>query len=101
RPHSCLKCRTNRALHFIRRILLPELLEHESAREHGRHRIRDSFAHKRRRRAMYGFEEPWAAGMEIGAGRESQTPDQPSPKIREDIAIEVIGHDHLEALRGP
>src|ERR1041385_6553538 len=82
------------------RLGMTELFQHQGAGQDGRDRIRDAFAGQRRRRAVHRLEQPAAlARMQIRAGGDSQAAHQARAKIGEDVAVEIVGHDDLEAPR--
>src|SRR5439155_2882562 len=101
RPQPGSERRLYRALEVAGRPGSAELLEHQRAREDGRHRVGDPFARERRRRAVHRLEHPRSPPprVEIGAGGESQPADERGPQVREDVAVQVVGHYDLEALR--
>src|SRR5690348_13626358 len=77
---------------------VPQLLEHQRAGEYRRHRIRDALACERRRRAMYRLEQSGPTRVQVRARGESETADQTGTEVGQDIAIEVVGDDHLKPL---
>src|SRR6266487_2637687 len=80
---------------------ISELREHQRAREDGRHRVGDPFARERRRRAVHRLEQPRSppTRVKISAGGEPQPADERGAKVGKDVAVQVVGHDDLEALR--
>ena len=39
-----------------------------------------------------------AAGMEVGAGGNAEPSDQSGSQVGQDVAVEIVRHNHLEAL---
>src|SRR4029077_17456775 len=68
RPNARCDRLLHRPLEVASRLGVAQLLEHQGAREHGGHRVRDALAGERRRRAVHRLEQPRPARMEIGAG---------------------------------
>src|SRR5690349_4165095 len=98
RAHTRGKSLRHGALEVAGRLRVPQLLEHQRAREYRRHRIRDALAREGRRRAMHRLEQSGPTRVEVGAGGEPETTDQPGTEVRQDIAVKVVGDDHLKPL---
>src|SRR6058998_102804 len=101
RPYSGGERRPYRLLEGAGRPGSAELLEHQRAGEHGRHRVGDPLAREWRCRAVHRLEQPRSppARMKIGAGGEPQPADERGAQVGQDVAVQVVGHDDLEALR--
>src|SRR3989449_9221565 len=46
----------------------------------------------------YRLEQAGATGVKIGARREAESADEPRAQVGEDVAVEVVRHDHLKPL---
>src|SRR5881396_1596979 len=98
RTHTGGERLLHRALEVAGRLRMTQLLEHQSAREHRGHRVRDALARERRSRAVHRLEQSRPARMKIRAGGEPEPADQARPQVREDIAVQVVGDDDLKPL---
>src|SRR5690348_4092029 len=98
RAHTRGKSVRHGALEVAGRLGVAELLEHQRAGEHRRHRIRDALARERRSRAMHRLEQAGPTGVQVGARGEPETADQTGTEVRQDIAIEVVGDNDLKPL---
>src|SRR5256885_11933744 len=95
RPQPGSERRLYRALEVAGRPGSAELLEHQRAREDGRHRVGDPFARERRRRAVHRLEQPPPPPPRggIGPGGQAHPAPGPGPPLPEDVAAQVRGHD--------
>src|SRR5690242_1923756 len=98
RPHAGGERVCHRALQIPGRLGMAQLLEHQRAREHGRHRVRHALAGERRRRAVHRLEQAGAPGVEVGARREPQSTYEPRAEVRQYVAVEIVADDDLEPL---
>src|SRR3989454_3462531 len=100
-PYSGGERRPYRPLEVAGRPGSAQLLEHQRTGEHGRHRIGDPLAREWRCRAVHRLEQPRSppARMKIGAGGDPQPADERGAQVGQDVAIQVVGYDDLEALR--
>src|SRR5690349_17450089 len=79
---------------------MAEVLEQEPPREHGGKGIGHPFPGQGRGRAVDWLEQGVRlAGMEVGARRDPQPAYQPGAEVGQDIAVEVVRYNDLEALR--
>src|SRR5882762_6750047 len=58
-----------------------QLLEHQRAGEHGRHRVGDAFPREGRSRAVHRLEQPPATGVEVCARRQAEATDEPRAQV--------------------
>ena len=77
---------------------MPQLLEHQGAREHRGDWVRDPFASERGRRAVHWLEQAGPARVKVGARREAEPAHEPGAQVRENISVEIVRDDHLEPL---
>src|SRR6266581_3255481 len=76
-----------------------QLLEHQGAREHRGHWVRDPFASERGRRAVHRLEQAGPTRVKVGARREAEPAHEPGAQVRENVSVEIVRDDHLEPLR--
>src|SRR5881628_31070 len=99
RPHASSKRRPYGLLEVAGRLGMPQLLEHQGAREHRGDWVRDPFASERGRRAVHWLEQSGPARVKVGARREAEPAHEPGAQVRENVSVEIVRDDHLEPLR--
>src|SRR5213078_2611402 len=99
RPHAGSERRAYGLLEVAGRLGMPQLLEHQGAREHRGHWVRDPFASERGRRAVHRLEQAGPTRVKVGARREAEPAHEPGAQVRENVPVEIVGDDHLKPLR--
>ncbi len=77
---------------------LVDVPEHQHRRQQQRGRVREPLAGDVRRAAVHRLEHADVAA-EIGRADHAEAADQPGAQIRDDVAVEVRHHQHVELLR--
>jgi len=67
-----------------------QLLEHQRAREHRGHRVRDPLSRERGRGAVHGLEQAGPTRVEVGARREAEPADEPGAQVRQNVPYKLL-----------
>ncbi len=75
-----------------------DVAEHHDGRQQQRRRVRDAFAGDVGRAAVDGFEDG-AVGAEVGRAHDAKAADEAGAQVRDDVAVQVRHHQHVEPFR--
>src|SRR3989442_473050 len=78
------------ALQVPRGGSVAQLLEHQRAGEHRRHRVGDAFPCERWSGAVHRLEQAPTAGVQVRAGREAEATHESRAQVGEDVAVQVV-----------